>query len=128
MKRVEIKNQNESWIGTKCIVDGKIIPNVRSVDFHAGVKEVPEFIFNTNGIPDIDVMGRVVINLSPKNLQEACMIIEKALKEHGEFYNSFVASVKTALDEFDDEYSVIDNGYESNFLANKIVKRILGEE
>lgn len=110
------------------IINGKRIPNVRGVDFHVGVEEIPKFTFSIFDIPDIDVIGRVVINPTPENLQQACAIIENELKKHGEFYNSFVASVKTALDEFDDENCVMDNGYESNYLANKIVKRISGEE
>lgn len=92
MKKVEIKNRNEAWLGTKCIVDGRSIPNVRSVDFHFGVEEVPEFTFNTNGIPDIDVMAYVKIDPSPRNLQEACQIITNEIHKHGEFYNAFVAS------------------------------------
>lgn len=121
MKRVEIKNRNETSLGTKCIIDGKSIPNVRSVDFHVGVGEIPEFIFKTNGIPDIDVMGRVTINPSPINLQESCRIIVHELQKHGEFYNAFISCVKSAIKEAPDEIWV----YE---LAEKIVKRISGEE
>lgn len=121
MKRVEIKNPNESWLGTKCIIDGKDIPNVRSVDFHVGVEEVPEFTFNTNGIPDIDVMARVVINPSPTNLQEACRIIANELQKHGDFYDAFVASVRSSIHEAPEEMW-------SGELAEKIVKRISGEE
>lgn len=121
MKKVEIKNRNEAWLGTKCIVDGRSIPNVRSVDFHFGVEEVPEFTFNTNGIPDIDVMGCVVINPSTNNLQEACQIITHELQKHGEFYDAFVASVSSSIHEVPEEMW-------SGELAEKIVKRISGEE
>ena len=121
MKRVEIKNPNESWIGTKCIIDGKIIPNVRSVDFHVGVEEVPEFTFNTIGIPDIDVMGRVVFAPSPTNLQEACKIIAHELQEHGELYDAFVSSVESAIEESP-------SGTYCSELADRIVKRISGEK
>lgn len=121
MNRVEIKNPNESWIGTKCIIDGKDIPNVRSVDFHVGVGVVPEFTFNTIGIPDIDVMGRVVINPSLTNLLEACRIIANELQNHGDFYDAFVASVRSAIHETPDVVW-------SRELAEKIVKRISGEE
>lgn len=121
MKRVEIKNPNESWLGTKYIIDGKEVPNVKSVDFHTAVEEVPEFTFNTTGIPDIDVMGRVVINPSPKNLKEACLIVSNELQKHGDFYDAFVTSVRSSIRETPKEMW-------SNELAEEIVKRISGEE
>lgn len=121
MNRVEIKNPNESWSGTKCIIDGKDIPNVISVDFHVGVEEIPEFTFNTVGIPDIDVMGRVEIKPSPTNINEACRIVANELKKHGEFYDTFVASVRSSILEVPEDILI-------NELAEKIVKRISGEE
>lgn len=121
MKRVEIKNPDESWLGTKYIIDGKTIPNVRSVDFHVGVEEVPEFTFNTNGIPDIDVMSDVAINPSPTNLQEACQIIAHELQKYGDFYNAFVSSVESAIEESP-------SGTYCSELADRIVKRISGEK
>lgn len=134
MKRVEIKNPNEPWLGTKCIIDGKSIPNVRSVDFHVGVGEIPEFAFKTNGIPDIDVMGRVTINPSPTNLQEACQIITHELQKHGEFYDAFVESVASVLKPReryvgDGCFCIdIDDGTDYKGLADEIVKRISGEK
>lgn len=125
MKRVEIKNPNESCLGTKCIIDGKSIPNVRSVDFHVGVGEIPEFTFKTNGIPDIDVMGRVVIDPSPTNLQEACSIIANELKKHGEFYDAYKNSVLSVFNESRIAFSPYDLREE---IAEKVVKRISGEE
>lgn len=121
MKKVEIKNRNETSLGTECIIDGKSIPNVRSVDLHVGVDVVPEFTFAINGIPDIDMMGRVTINPSPTNLQEACRIMRDDLCKHGMFYDSFVASVKSVISEFEGEITSIE-------LAERIVKRISGEE
>ena len=125
MKRVEIKNPNESWRGTKCIVDGKSIPNVKSVDFHVAVEEVPEFTFNTNGIPDIDVMGRVVINPSPTNLREACGIIANELKKHGEFYDAYKNSVFSVFKE--KQIGFVSDDLEEE-IVEEIVKRISGEK
>lgn len=134
MNRVEIKNPNESWSGTKCIIDGKDIPNVISVDFHVGVEEIPEFTFNTVGIPDIDVMGRVEINPSPTNLREACRIISNELLKHGDFYDAFVGSVASVLKPKqryvgDGCFCIdIDDDTDYKGLAEEIVKRISGEE
>lgn len=125
MKRVEIKNRNETSLGAKCIIDGKSIPNVKSVDFHVGVGEFPEFIFKTNGIPDIDVMGRVTINPSPINLQESCRIIVHELQKHGEFYDAYKDSVLSVFKE--NRIIFAPEGLVEE-IADKIVKRISGEE
>lgn len=125
MNRVEIKNPNESWIGTECIIDGKDIPNVRSVDFHVGAGEVPEFTFSTNGIPDIDVMARVEINPSLTNLQEACRIVANELKKHGEFYYAYKSSVLSVFIESQIAFSPCELREE---ISDKIVRRISGEE
>lgn len=120
MQRIEIKNPNGDCLDIKCLVDGKEVKFVQSVDFHAGVDDVPTFTFNTIGISYIDVMGRAVFDPSPTNLQEACTMITNELLKHGEFYNSFVASVKSAIKEAPNEVW-------GNELAEKIVKRISGE-
>ena len=125
MKRVEIKNLDESRIGAKYIIDGKSVPNVRSVDFRGGVEEVPEFTFNTIGIPDIDVMADVEINPSPTNIQEACSIISNELKKHGEFYDAYKNSVLSVFNESRIAFSPYDLREE---IAEKVVKRISGEE
>ena len=48
--RVKVVNPNESWRGTECCIDGKKIPNVRSVDFRVAVDEGPQFTFETLGV------------------------------------------------------------------------------
>ena len=45
--RVKVVNSNESLRGTECYIDGKKIPNVRSVDFRVAVDEAPQFTFET---------------------------------------------------------------------------------
>ena len=53
--RVKVVNLNESWRGTECYIDGKKIPNVRSVDLRVSVDEAPHFSFDTLGLPEIDM-------------------------------------------------------------------------
>ena len=46
MSVVKITNHNPyDWIGTKCFIDGKAVPRVRSIDFHVAVDEIPVFEF-----------------------------------------------------------------------------------
>lgn len=55
------------------------------------------------------------------DLQTACRIIRDELLEHEDFYRAFVASVQSAIREAPRECW-------SNELAERIVKRISGEE
>ena len=52
-------------------------------------------------------------------LQKACQTVNEELKKHGYFYDAFVASVKSVLDEPDDLFS--------KECAEQIVNRIIGE-
>lgn len=123
MPRVEIKNKNNDWLGTEYIIDGKKIPKVKAVDFRVAVDEVPTFNFEMMGKPDIDMSGRVNFDFSPENLHDACFIVSEELKKHGDFYKSFVSSVQSAIKEMPPGKEMW-----SNEMAEKIVKRISGEE
>lgn len=122
MQRVQIKESTSNRRMCPKIIIGEYEPkHITSVEFNIYPGEVPEFKFGTVGIPDIDVMGRVEINPSPTNLQEACRIVANELKKHGKFYDTFVASVRSSILEVPEDILI-------NELAEKIVKRISGEE
>lgn len=55
------------------------------------------------------------------DLQTACRVIRDELLKHEDFYKAFVASVQSAILE-------TPSGTWSNELAERIVKRISGEE
>lgn len=61
------------------------------------------------------------IKESDSDLQTACRIIRDELLKHEVFYKSFVSSVQSAIREAPQECW-------SNELAERIVKRISGEE
>ena len=73
--RVKVVNSNESWRGTECYIDGKKIPNVRSVDFRVAVDEVPQFTFQTNGLPEIDMNGDIKFGFTPETVQQAAVVL-----------------------------------------------------
>lgn len=120
MEKVQIKKESGAWFCPDIFIGNKEITNVKNATFHVGADYVPTFELEIVGIPDIDVMADVEIDPSPTNLQEACTMITNELLKHGEFYNSFVASVKSAIKEAPNEVW-------GNELAEKIVKRISGE-
>lgn len=124
MSRVQIKNENNDWLGTEYWIDGNKVPRVKAVDFRVAVDEVPTFMFETYGRPDIDMQGTVTFDFSPENLSDACLIVSEELKKHGDFYDAFVASIN----------SVLSQGIQCEppdlmkSTAEQIVNRIIGEE
>lgn len=99
LPRVRVVNPGDSWLGTEYYIDGKKIDKVKRIDFSVGVDEVPEFVFETNGIPDIDMPGRVIFDCKPKNVIEALKILQNELLKHEDLYKGFNASITSALKE-----------------------------
>lgn len=125
LPRVKIVNPNDGWLGTECYIDGKKIDRVKRIDFSVGVEEVPTFVFETVGIPDIDMPGRIIFDCKPKNVTEAIKIIRNELLKYEDLYDGFAASIGSALKEhwhcglpFEPEEDV----------AKKILDYVIGED
>ncbi|MCM1224311.1 MAG: hypothetical protein NC548_58650 [Lachnospiraceae bacterium] len=86
-------------------------------------KETSNMTIRTNGLFDKDFMAELQLEISPKDLQTSCNIIREELLQHGEFYKAFVKSVQSVIKELPADKEIW-----SNELAEKIVKRISGEE
>lgn len=99
MQRVKVVNPNESWLGTEYYIDGKKIPNVRSVDFRVAVDEVPQFTFETLGLPEVDMPGTVQFSFTPETVQQAVFVLRNELSKRGSLYDSFLASMRSAIDD-----------------------------
>ena len=96
--RVKVVNPNKSWRGTECYIDGNKIQNVRSVDFRASVDEVPQFTFETLGLPEIDMPGTVQFRFTPETVQQAVVVLQYELSKRGSLYDSFLESMRSAID------------------------------
>ena len=99
MQRVKVVNQNESWLGTEYFIDEKKISNVRSVDFRVAVDEVPQFTFETLGLPEIDMHGDIQFSFTPETVQQAAVVLRNELSKRGVLYDSFLASMRSAIDD-----------------------------
>ena len=99
LPRVRVVNPNDGWLGTEYYIDGKKIDKVKRIDFSVGVEEAPTFVFETMGIPDIDMLGRVIFDCKPENVTEAVQILRNELLKHKELYEGFSASITSALKE-----------------------------
>ena len=97
--RVKVVNPNESWLGTEYFIDGKKISNVRSVDFRVAVDEVPQFTFETLGLPEIDMAGDIQFSFTTETVQQAAVVLRNELSKRGVLYDSFLASMRSAIDD-----------------------------
>ena len=91
LQRVKVVNQNNGWRGTECYIDGNRVNNVCSVDFHVMADKVPTFTLETMGLPDIDMSGDV-------QFRQAVVVLRNELLKRGEVYDSFLASMRSAID------------------------------
>lgn len=128
LPRIQIVNttenddQNLSWMGTQCYIDGKKIKPVQGVDFHVAVDEVPTFAFQTVGMPDIDMHGQVRFGFTPQTVEDAAKVLQHEFKTNPESRKAFVKSIESVLKELpeDGETWTWD-------IAENIAKRIIGD-
>ena len=99
IQRVKVVNPNGDWCGTECYIDDKKIKNVKSVDFRVAVDEVPQFTFETMGLPDIDMSGDIRFKFTPKTVQQAPAVLRNELMTRGGLYHIFLGSMLSALDD-----------------------------
>ena len=97
--RVKVVNLNESWRGTEYYIDGKRIPNVRSVDFRVAVDEVPQFTFETLGLPEICMAGDVQFRFTPETVQQAAVVLMNEFKTNFESMDALISSIESAIDD-----------------------------
>lgn len=97
--RVKVVNPNGDWCGTECYIDDKKIKNVKSVDFRVAVDEVPQFTFETMGLPDIDMSGDIRFKFTPETVQQASVVLRNELMTRGGLYHIFLESMLSALDD-----------------------------
>lgn len=97
--RVKVVNPNEGWMGTEYYIDGKKIERVKSVDFRVAVDEVPQFTFETMGLPDIDMSGDIRFKFTPETVQQASVVLRNELMTRGWLYHIFLGSMLSALDD-----------------------------
>lgn len=97
LPRVRVVNPNEGWLGTEYYIEGKKIDKVKRIDFSVGVDEMPTFVFESMGIPDIDMPGRVIFDCKPESVTESVEILRNELLKHEDLYDGFTASIASAL-------------------------------
>ena len=119
--RVKVINQYGNWNGTECYIDGNKVKGVKSVDFRVAVDEIPQFTFETLGLPDIDMPGDVQFRFTPETVQQAAVVLMNEFQTNFESMHALIASIESAIDDAPETIS-------RHELSKLIAKRIVGLE
>lgn len=98
IQRVRIVSDNDS-LRTRCFVGENELHGVRGVDFKQTAGEVPQFEFDVFGLPDIEAFGDVQFSFIPETVQQAAVVLRNELLKRGVLYDSFLASMRSAIDD-----------------------------
>lgn len=126
MPTVKIVNPTPNeWRGTKYFIDEKEVPAVKAADFHVAVDELPVFAFEMIGKPDIEMECMANVRFTPESIDDAVLILRHELLQHGELYRGFKASLKSALEKYNNCGLPFEPEDE---IAGKILDFAIGEE
>lgn len=122
---VEISQPDIFGIGTQVKVNGKEIHRIRGIDYRVYAGEMPEIKLYINGIGNFDLQcDRIILDILPENVQDATVILRNELLKHGDLYDAFLASIRSAVEE---QFSKPD-GASDDELIKSIMDRIIGED
>lgn len=126
MPTVKIINPSSyDRFGTKCFIDGKEVPRVKSVNFHTAVDEIPVVKFEMMEVPDIEMECLAQISVTSQSITDAISVLRHELLQRGEIYHGFKASLKSALE----SYNYCGMPFEpEEEIAEKILNFLIGEE
>lgn len=126
MSVVKITNPTPyDWMGTECYIDGEKVPRVRLVNFHVAVDEIPVVEFEMMTVPDIEMECLTQISVTSQSITDAFLVLRHELLQHGEIYNGFKSSLKSALE----AYNYCGMPFEpEEEIAEKILDFLIGEE
>lgn len=132
LPKIKMVNIGNDFLKTECYINDRKLERVVAANFYVSTGEIPTFDFEVMGMPDIDVLADVRFSFTPKTVDEAVKVLRNELLKHGDLYNGFLASIKSALKNLDykkrasggldiseDEYTEI---------SESILKFIIGEE
>ena len=96
--RVKIYNTGVTTANIE--INGSRLRGVKSVIYGASVDNLPEFWFETYGIPNIEIdNASVYLDCKPRNLAESVRILRSAIKNDDAMYGAWVASVESWIEQ-----------------------------
>lgn len=121
---VEISQPYASGVGTAVKLNGEEIPLVTKVNYNICAGEIPEVELTIAGTGTLNLnCDYVKVDISPTNLKDAVIILRDELLKHNYLYDSFLASIKSAVA----EQLCKPEGTNDDELAEAVLKRIIGE-
>lgn len=106
----------------KVYIDDEWIKYVKDINLDLTSDSLPEVEIRLYALPEFDGYADVKINLDPQTIAAVISILRSELAKHGELYNGFLASIKSACKD-------VERGKcGMNGLEEHILKRIIGEE
>lgn len=131
LANVKIEQDKENSMCHRVYINRNEVQCICHMDFSIDACEAPLVCIEAYGIPDFEGMADVSIKCMP-TIEDACKILRNELLKHGDLYNGFVASVlgviKPKARYIGDGETEILVEFGENYLAEEIVKRIIGEE
>ena len=128
LANVKIEQDKENKHIHRVFIDGKQIEKITHLDFRVNPLEIPSVTLNIERMSGVDFEGQAEVNFlkDPFTVQNACKILREELLKHGDLYNGFLSSIKSAVIEYAKDCYAF--GGDSEILAEEILERIIGEE
>lgn len=123
---VKIEQDKQNEMIHRVFVNGEKLKRVNHIDFNIDVAEVPQVNVGIVGGCDFEGMADIHFDYSPYTVKEACKILRDELLKHGDLYDGFLSSIKSAVIEYAKDCYAF--GGDSEILAEEILDRIIGEE
>lgn len=125
LANVKIEQDKENKHIHRVFVNGEKLKRVNHIDLNIDVAEAPQVNVGIVGGCDFEGMADIRFDYSPYTVKEACKILREELLNHGDLYNGFLSSIESSLK----EQKVTSLPFQpENDIADKILKRIIGEE
>ena len=128
LANVKIEQDKENKHIHRVFIDENQIEKITHLDFQVNPLEIPNVTLNIEQMSGIDFEGQAEVNFlnNPFTVQNACKILQKELLKHGDLYDGFLSSIKSAVIEYAKDCYAF--GGDSEILAEEILDRIIGEE
>lgn len=122
LPRVKIITDDDKFQRARCYIDDVEVKLITGIESVIKPGQVPQFTFETVGMPDIDMHGQVLFSFTPKTVGDAAEVIRHEFKTHPESHKALVSSIESVLKELPE------NGETWSFeVAEMIAKRIIGD-
>lgn len=125
LSHAKLEQIEDGSIYHRLIVDGTEIKHACACNINVAARCVPECVVTLNTIvAEFDGQADVKYDFTPATVQQAAAVLRNELLKHGNLWNGFAASIRSAVEE---QFSKPD-GATSDELVDAVLMRIVGED